>query len=443
MALPPQVRTATFTATSVNAEARTVDVVWTTGAVVRRWSWTDGEIDEELVVSGNAVRMDRLQNGAPVLDSHNGYRLASVLGVVVDGSARIERGSGVATVRFSERQEVEPVWQDIVAGIIRNVSVGYRVHTFEVEKRDGQRPLYRATDWEPLEISVVAIGADPGAQVRGAQGPAAEPNECAVVRRDFSQGAKKMLNDLTEGTGNPTDASNPTDAGNATRASEIHAIMEFGRENAIDPGFVAELIARDIGLVAAKAEIIAVDVERERRAGRIISRDQPLVGHTFEQGPGLMEKLGDAFAHKVAVRAGMPYELTVGREFAGRGMTIDQMAGYARRQSGNSWMKSGGSQRSFHTDGDFSGIAAYGLNALVSKAYMRAEPAIAGAGSPVDVDDFRDRYSFGLSGSGVPQKAGEGDEIKGVTLDERGEKAAKPDAYASIFNITYVSHPLR
>lgn len=78
---------------SVDEASRTFEVLWTTGAQVRRYSWVrDEEFDEELVVSPNAMRLDRLNSGAPFLNSHSSYRLDSILGVVEDGSIRIEGG---------------------------------------------------------------------------------------------------------------------------------------------------------------------------------------------------------------------------------------------------------------------------------------------------------------------------------------------------------------
>jgi hypothetical protein len=99
---------------------------------------------------------------------------------VIEGSARIADGKSIATIRCSERADVEPIWCDVVAGIIRNVSVGYRVHRYEVEKRDGRPELWRAVDWEPLEISAVPVAADAGAHIR--RDAALAP--CVVVRDD-------------------------------------------------------------------------------------------------------------------------------------------------------------------------------------------------------------------------------------------------------------------
>ncbi|MCV5737600.1 hypothetical protein OFN56_37450, partial [Escherichia coli] len=74
------------------------------------------------------VDLSRMQQGAPVLNTHSRYDVRDVIGVVE--RAWIEGGEGRALVRFSEREDVEPIWRDIKAGILRNVSVGYVVRKY-------------------------------------------------------------------------------------------------------------------------------------------------------------------------------------------------------------------------------------------------------------------------------------------------------------------------
>ena len=158
---------ARFQPSTIDEENRTIEMVWTTGAKVRRRTWLGDAFDEELVVSDNAVRMDRLSSGQMnLLDSHNGYGLRGVLGVVE--KAWLEKGEGRATVRFSMRDEVEGVWNDVRNGIIQNVSVGYSIHGTETIEREGEVTLIRVTDWEPMEISLVPVPADAGAGTRSA-----------------------------------------------------------------------------------------------------------------------------------------------------------------------------------------------------------------------------------------------------------------------------------
>lgn len=153
---------------SFNAEARTVDVTWSTGAeVARRDWWTGDRYTESLSMDPAHIRMDRLNSGAPVLDSHNAYSTRSVLASVVPGTAKSDGKQGSATIKFSRRPEAETVMQDVRDGILRNLSVGYVVHRYDVQKAEkGKVERRTAVDWEPHEISIVPIPADAGAQVR-------------------------------------------------------------------------------------------------------------------------------------------------------------------------------------------------------------------------------------------------------------------------------------
>ena len=73
----------------------------------------------------------------------------------------------MATLRFSGAADVEPIWQRIVDGALRGVSVGYRVHRYEHQRESaGEETIYRAVDWEPYEISMVPVPIDYEAMVR-------------------------------------------------------------------------------------------------------------------------------------------------------------------------------------------------------------------------------------------------------------------------------------
>lgn len=157
--------------TGVDNNAREVDLVFSTGADVVRRDWqTSGRYIERLSLQPGHVRLDRLNRGAPLLNAHANYELANQIGVVVDRSARVVNGEGHARVRFSKRDDVEPIFRDVKDGVIRNVSVGYVVHKYsETLGKDGQLPVRMAIDWEPYEVSLVPMPADAGAQVRSSE----------------------------------------------------------------------------------------------------------------------------------------------------------------------------------------------------------------------------------------------------------------------------------
>jgi hypothetical protein len=178
--LPAMRRAAELAPNTADGEARTVEVVWSAGARIRRATFFGEAYDEELSLDPAHVRLERLNAGAPFLKVHELAELDAVIGSIVPGSARIENGRGIALVRLSERADVEPIWRDIQAGHIRAVSIGYQVHRFEVSKPEAARELWRAVDWTPFEVSAVAVGADPAAGFRN-QSPL---HDCVLHRRD-------------------------------------------------------------------------------------------------------------------------------------------------------------------------------------------------------------------------------------------------------------------
>jgi len=157
---------ALFDVNTINKEKRTVDVVFATENPVPQRNW-DGVFMEILDCNPASVRMDRLNAGAPVLDNHSRYSVANQFGVV--DAASFANKEGRATLRFSSREDVNPVWQDVQDGILRGISVGYRVWTYEITEKQGEIPVYRATDWEPMEISLAPVPADYKSGTRNAE----------------------------------------------------------------------------------------------------------------------------------------------------------------------------------------------------------------------------------------------------------------------------------
>ncbi|MEG9884408.1 MAG: HK97 family phage prohead protease [Hyphomicrobiales bacterium] len=190
--LPILQRTAVMSPETANEDERTIDVVWSSGSRVRRKTWEGRSYDEELSLEPDHVNLDLLNAGAPVLDCHERWKISAVIGSVEMNSARVESGQGVATIRFSKRDDVAPIWEDVKAGHIRQVSVGYRVDAYEVKESENKRDLWRAVDWTPVEISAVPIGADPRAVFRSKTETETYP---CVVRRD-EKGIETMNDSL-------------------------------------------------------------------------------------------------------------------------------------------------------------------------------------------------------------------------------------------------------
>jgi hypothetical protein len=177
--LPALLRTADLLPATIDEDDRSIEVVWSTGARVRRQPLFGEPFDEELSMDPAHVHLDRLNAGAPLLKVHDRDALEAVIGSVVPGTARIEKGRGLARVRLSEREDVEPIWSDVKSGHLRAISVGYQVHRYEISRPNNGPELWRAVDWTPFEISAVPVGADPAAGFRSV-----DPLMPCVVDRD-------------------------------------------------------------------------------------------------------------------------------------------------------------------------------------------------------------------------------------------------------------------
>lgn len=150
-----------------------VSVVFATETSVRRYNWKlDEYFDEVLSIDSDHMKLERLNLGGPALDMHDKYGSVRdvVLGRVVEGSATIEGKKAVAKIRLSNREELKGFRQDVQDGIVCNISVGYNIEEFTREESVNSNgvPIYRATSWEPNEISFVTVPADMNSGVRGA-----------------------------------------------------------------------------------------------------------------------------------------------------------------------------------------------------------------------------------------------------------------------------------
>ena len=115
---------------SVNVDERTADVVWSTGAQVKRYDWwNDRTYLEELSLDPASVRLGRLNGGAARCWTPTARgRCATSSGDRGATRRPSTAKEGRCQVRFSKRDDVEPIFRDVADGIIGAVSVGYVVH---------------------------------------------------------------------------------------------------------------------------------------------------------------------------------------------------------------------------------------------------------------------------------------------------------------------------
>ena len=166
----PLERSITLQREAIDESARTIEVAFSSEEPVERWFG-----NEILDHSATSVRLGRLQNGGAVLVGHDHREHVGVVeSVNIDSDRR-----GRATVRFGNSALAVEKFNDVKDGILRHISVGYRIHEMKLERSADDGDDYRATDWEPFEISFVSVPADPSVGV-GRASPEVEENTITV-----------------------------------------------------------------------------------------------------------------------------------------------------------------------------------------------------------------------------------------------------------------------
>ena len=498
--LPMQTRTAGVLSESADDAGRTVEVVWSTGAAVRRKDFWSGETYEEVLSLDPAhVDLARLNAGAPLLDTHGAWSLDGVIGVVE--RAWIEAGEnteGRAVVRFSEREDVEPVWRDVRSGIIRNVSVGYTVRAYEITEETGKVPIWRAVDWTPAELSAVPVGADAGAGFRGEargiqpchllirtdrSGPYSHEGEHAMERHDIP----KTETPVAEArAGDDDEAGDVADVAATTTAipeTEHRAMTATEAEpkpsavvnvptgrNTVTPPVAETKTDTDVRVEARKA----VAEERSRAAGiyetacklgversvaeGLVERGMPLDEarttlidavaerdvQTETRSQITMGGLDERQTRRGAVEAALLHRFDPGR------FDLPESArdwrGYSLMELARTFLESDGvrvrglsrdeiATRALHSTSDFPGILAAVTNKTLRDAYTAAPRTFHAIARRASAADFKNISRLQLGEAPQLEKVAENGEFKRGTMGE-GKETYRVETYGKVIGIT-------
>ena len=441
-----------------NAEKRTVDVVFSTGAQVKRQSFFEGTFFEELSMKRDAVRLDRLKNGASVLNNHRAESLTDVIGVVERAS--LLKGEGLATLRFSEREDVAGIMQDVKDGIIRNISVGYRVHEFEerTETVDGmEKRILRATDWEPMELSFVTIPADAGAQVRS-QDPKDMANEVAIVREEGEKpseeeeakpegeeektseekpegdadkdgnkrgGVDSIVNLTSEEENMKVEKGNATDLESArkeileTERKRISEITEAVRLGGLETNVLEKFIADGISIEDVRKEVIAQIAAKQNETSTRSGNVELTKDEGDKTRDGLRNALTQRFSN-AGVAVGEHKLDDNGKRFIN--MPLMEMARRTLDDRNHSLSVSEVVARAMHSTSDFPEILADSMGKTLRSSFdelpVTFDPFVRRVSTPDFKQISRTRLSDLDSLEETPEKA----EYKGGSMSEEAEK---------------------
>lgn len=206
-----------FQRDAVNAEARTVEVAFSSETPVPRWFG-----NEILDHNPKSIRMDRIKRGGAVLMDHD---WKDQIGVIE--SVRIDADrKGRAVMRFGKSARAQEIFQDVIDEIRTNVSVSYRVHGAVLEETKDGVETYRITDWEPLEISIVSVPADISVGVgRSADPPAAAQPVPAPIAQSPTPETRIMSDNIEHAAAVAAAGASATE-GERKRTAEILAIAD-------------------------------------------------------------------------------------------------------------------------------------------------------------------------------------------------------------------------
>lgn len=425
--LPKLQTRAAFVPTTFNEDERTVEVTWSTGSQVRKTDfWTDKTWIEELSMRPEHVRLDRLNNGAPLLPNHQNWGLNDVIGVVE--RAWLAGNEGRALVRFSKRDTVKPIMDEVKDGILRNISVGYRVNKLEkLEERQDDLPVYRAVDWTPMEISIVPINADAGAQIRSDNDNQAvhiinhnEDNIMSATTEpvaDQTRAATAVQTDPAHENQPEQPKTQPLNAADITKQERerIAGIRSFGKLARVEESMVNDLIERGIGLIDAKNVMIEkwgklVDAETTRGDASVTVDEK--------------DKFIEACVNAIQGRAGVA-KMDTGNEF--RGMRLTEIAKLCLDRGG---IISRGLderemvRRAFTTStSDFPVLLESAMHKTLLSAYGLAPDTWSRFCKIGSVTDFKAHNRYRTGSFGNLDDLGELSEFKNKTIPD-GEKAS-------------------
>lgn len=441
----PEILTRTIDLTResiVDEESRLVRLSFSSEEPVTRQSFFSEPWIEVLGHADDEADLERLNNSAPLLYNHDRSERENRIGVVEH--SWLEDGRGYAEVRLSKREEVEGIWQDVRDGILRNVSVAYRINERKLQEEHKDKPdLYRVVSWTPMEISLVDIPADPTVGVgRSAEEmnredsdlsyqPQPEPklkektmpkqvNETPERKEEFDididevrsgamdEGAKRALETEKE------------------RRTEIRSLFEGHDDHAT---------VRDQCLDNPEIDI---NEARKQLLDAIGKQEQPVTSNQrIEVGESETEKFARAAEDAISVRAGLSDDQNKASELCGY-----QLVDIARKCLELHNVRTEGMDRSTmigraftHSSSDFPKILENNARKAMLRGYEEAPEVFPRFTRAGNLSDFKIHTRTGIGTVASLRKVEEGGEYKHTTIGERGEQIQLA-TYGELFSIT-------
>ena len=407
----------------VDTDSRTVELSFSSETPYGRWFG-----DEILCHDEECINLERFNNGlGTVLFNHD---RDAVVGHI--DKVWLEDNRGKALVRFDTDEQSETIFQKVQSGTLQGVSVGYSINRYEVLEDEDTKstngrfngPAYVVTDWEPLEISIVSVPADPTVGV----GRSAEEIHTSIdTQEDNTRMDQEKNLEVQEVKSAPVET--------GLTQADLQKAMEQERKR------TSEITAmfRDFDVEGADEAIVlgkSVEEAREMVMDQLRARNK---GVSVTMGEAESDKFRAAAQDAVLMAAGIPVADAAPGAQELRGYSMVEMARESLRRESGSTVNFGDNMElaraAINSTSTFPAIMSNLANKSVMVGFNEAETTYqvwAGKGSN---RDFKEAARVALSEAGTLELVPEGGQFK---QDSFGEASArtKVATYGKLFSLT-------
>ncbi|MDU6061254.1 MAG: Mu-like prophage major head subunit gpT family protein [Veillonella sp.] len=407
----------------VDTDSRTVELSFSSETPYGRWFG-----DEILCHDEECINLERFNNGlGTVLFNHD---RDAVVGHIE--KVWLEDNRGKALVRFDTDEQSETIFQKVQSGTLQGVSVGYAINRYEVLEDEDTKstngrfngPAYVVTDWEPLEISIVSVPADPTVGV----GRSAEEIHTSIdTQEDNTRMDQEKNLEVQEVKSAPVET--------GLTQADLQKAMEQERKR------TSEITAmfRDFDVEGADEAIVlgkSVEEAREMVMDQLRARNK---GVSVTMGEAESDKFRAAAQDAVLMAAGIPVADAAPGAQEIRGYSMVEMARESLRRESGSTVNFGDNMElaraAINSTSTFPAIMSNLANKSVMVGFNEAETTYqiwAGKGSN---RDFKEAARVALSEAGNLELVPEGGQFK---QDSFGEASArtKVATYGKLFSLT-------
>lgn len=407
----------------VDTDSRTVELSFSSETPYGRWFG-----DEILCHDEECINLERFNNGlGTVLFNHD---RDAVVGHIE--KVWLEDNRGKALVRFDTDEQSETIFQKVQSGTLQGVSVGYEINRYEVLEDEDTKstngrfngPAYVVTDWEPLEISIVSVPADPTVGV----GRSAEEIHTSIdTQEDNTRMDQEKNLEVQEVKSAPVET--------GLTQADLQKAMEQERKR------TSEITAmfRDFDVEGADEAIVlgkSVEEAREMVMEQLRARNK---GVSVTMGEAESDKFRAAAQDAVLMAAGIPVADAAPGAQELRGYSMVEMARESLRRESGSTVNFGDNMElaraAINSTSTFPAIMSNLANKSVMVGFNEAETTYkiwAGKGSN---RDFKEAARVALSEAGTLELVPEGGQFK---QDSFGEASArtKVATYGKLFSLT-------